>query len=101
MLYPGKWAIIIRPLNPVTEGHALVIPKQHAEYIWELDEDVLRYTINDVAGAAYLLAEDCNVIQSNGEAATQTVKHVHFHLVPRREGDGLHLPWTGQKVGSS
>jgi hypothetical protein len=39
---------------------------------------------------------DCNLIASRGPAATQTVPHLHLHLVPRLEGDGLPLPWTGQ-----
>ena len=42
-------------------------------------------------------AASCNLITSVGAAATQTVKHLHIHIVPRHEGDGLHLPWTEQK----
>jgi diadenosine tetraphosphate (Ap4A) HIT family hydrolase len=37
-----------------------------------------------------------NIITSIGPAASQTVMHTHLHIVPRTEGDGLHLPWTGQ-----
>jgi diadenosine tetraphosphate (Ap4A) HIT family hydrolase len=39
---------------------------------------------------------DCNLITSDGAAATQTVKHLHVHIVPRRDGDGLTLPWSTQ-----
>jgi histidine triad (HIT) family protein len=37
---------------------------------------------------------DYNIITSMGEYATQTVFHLHVHIVPRRLNDGLHLPWT-------
>jgi hypothetical protein len=41
--------------------------------------------------------ESFNLITSVGAAATQTVRHLHIHLIPRREGDALALPWTGQQ----
>lgn len=41
-------------------------------------------------------ADDFNLITSSGRWATQTVKHLHIHYVPRRKDDGLTLPWTGQ-----
>lgn len=88
-------AITIVPLKPVTEGHLLVIPRQHARYIWKLDPNDLGYTMYDVASMAYD-AQPCNIIQSNGVAASQTIGHVHFHVVPRRGGDGLQLPWPQQ-----
>lgn len=94
-------AITIVPLNPVTERHWLVIPRQHAERLWDLETRHLAHTMFDVAGAAWAAsdaADGCNVIQSNGSAASQTIGHVHFHIVPRREGDGLTLPWTNPKA---
>jgi histidine triad (HIT) family protein len=42
----------------------------------------------------------CNIITSVGAEATQTVFHLHLHVVPRRFGDGLALPWTGQETPS-
>ncbi|OHT47970.1 hypothetical protein BKG71_25700 [Mycobacteroides chelonae] len=51
------------------------------------------------AAAVYLQRRgdiQANVITSIGPDATQTVFHTHIHVVPRRENDGLHLPWTGQ-----
>jgi len=86
------------PLNPVVEGHVLVVPHRHARYIWELDSSSLAMAVAMAAQLATNIA--CNVIQSNGVAATQTVPHVHFHIVPRSGGDGLMLPWTGQTEGA-
>jgi histidine triad (HIT) family protein len=82
------------PLNPVTSGHRLVVPVRHVvSYVTDpkLTAEVMR--------KAALLGQslaDSNVITSNGEFATQTVMHMHVHIVPRRKGDGLRLPWTGQ-----
>lgn len=96
----GYGAVSFQPLNPVTPGHRLFLPARHVE------------DARDLGGlqAAMALAstwakdwehnpdyrDDFNLITSAGPAATQTVQHLHVHYVPRREGDGLHLPWTGQ-----
>ncbi|MFC9238712.1 HIT family protein [Streptomyces decoyicus] len=85
--------IAIRPRHGgVTDGHVLVIPKVHVADVAE-DPSVSATTM---LRAAELAAEagDCNVITSRGPSATQTVRHLHLHLVPRADGDGLLLPWT-------
>lgn len=86
-------ALAIVPLNPVTDGHLLVIPKVHVADVGH-DPHVSAATMQR---AAELAAEQwCNVITSRGRVATQSVFHLHIHIVPRREDDGLALPWTGQ-----
>lgn len=88
-------AVSFEPLNPVVPGHKLVVPRIHVENF----TDYPRVTAGAMEAAAILARGmgDCNLITSKGAAATQTIKHLHIHLVPRRAGDGLHLPWTGQK----
>lgn len=83
------------PLNPVTPGHMLFVPRHHIE---RADDGVM--ATSDAVASAIIYAERAgieayNLIQSNGAPATQTVQHVHVHLVPRRVGDGLALPWSG------
>ena len=86
------------PLNPVTPGHCLVVPKLHVADALEdpaVTAEVMMYA------ADYAVRErlpSCNLITSVGADATQTVMHLHVHVVPRHEGDGLALPWTGQKA---
>ncbi|GAA3381234.1 HIT family protein [Streptomyces sannanensis] len=84
-------ALAIVPLGPVVEGHTLVIPKQHVADFGE-DPEVSAVTMRR---AAELAAGDApmNIITSRGREATQSVFHLHLHLVPRRENDGLALPW--------
>lgn len=86
-------AIAIVPLNPVTAGHVLVIPRFH---VVDALEDP-RITASVMHAAAELAERPCNIITSAGAEATQTVFHLHIHVVPRRQGDGLALPWRGDR----
>jgi len=90
--------IVIEPLNPVVAGHRLVIPTRHvhdAADVLGVTEATMR-----VAGLIARQVGDCNIITSVGEAATQTVFHLHVHVVPRTDGDGLALPWTNDPEGT-
>lgn len=90
------YTVAFRPLKPVTPGHWLVVPKIHIEHALA-GPDIAGDTLRFAAQFAYRNALGaCNFITSAGEAATQTVRHLHVHIVPRRLGDGLALPWTGQ-----
>lgn len=88
-------AIAIVPHRPVVPGHVLVIPRQHVADV-SVDPAVSAATMELVAHLAGETAA-ANVITSRGEAATQTVFHLHWHVVPREHGDGLPLPWTPQQ----
>ena len=87
-------AIALVPLNPVVEGHLLIIPKLHVANAAE-DPDVTGDAMACAAEYARIY-DSFNIITSAGSAATQTVGHLHLHLIPRAEGDGLSLPWTDQ-----
>jgi histidine triad (HIT) family protein len=89
-----EWAdaVAIVPIDPVVDGHVIVLPRCHVADAVEspsVTADVMRR-------AAELAGEcgDSNLLTSVGPAATQTVFHLHIHVVPRRFGDGLVLPWT-------
>lgn len=89
--------VCFEPLNPVTPGHLLFVPVQHA--VAELADSGVFAMVVDTA-VAYRQENsdmDYNLIINVGHWATQTMAHLHVHLVPRTVGDGLHLPWTGQK----
>ncbi|MPZ27527.1 MAG: HIT domain-containing protein [Micromonosporaceae bacterium] len=84
-------ALAIVPLQPVAPGHLLVLPVQHVRDFMA-DPAV---TAAVALRAAEIAHRPCNLIASAGGAATQTVWHLHLHVVPRRSGDGLALPWSG------
>jgi histidine triad (HIT) family protein len=86
-------AVAIVPLNPVVPGHVIVMPKSHVTDA--LDSPVTTAAV--MARVAQLAAGPCNIITSVGREATQTVFHLHVHIVPRADGDGLTLPWTAQQ----
>jgi histidine triad (HIT) family protein len=86
-------------IAPATRGHALVIPRAHAEDLLSVSEEDLCA----VAGAARRLAarmqerlgaDGINLLNSCGRAAWQTVFHFHVHVIPRYDGDPLRLPWV-------
>ncbi len=93
---PVRWpdAVVLVPLNPVTEGHVLVIPRAHVrdavENQW-MGAAVMRRTVQYVQ--EYIGSGAVNLIANIGPEASQTVFHYHMHVVPRRAGDGLSLPW--------
>ncbi|KAJ2915319.1 hypothetical protein MD484_g5105, partial [Candolleomyces efflorescens] len=88
-------------IGPLSKGHALVIPKYHAEKLHELPDEYL----NDILPIAKKIAiaqgaENYNVLQNNGRIAHQEVPHVHFHVIPKpSESDeqGLVVGWPVQK----
>lgn len=97
-IYRDADVVAFFPQEPATLGHTLVVPRQHVEDIWNLAESVAaKLAVVTVRLAAVmrhaLRPEGLNVIQSNGEVATQTVCHLHVHLVPRWEGDALGRLW--------
>lgn len=86
------------PTNPAVPGHTLVVPREHFATLWDLNDEsaaslgiAVRRLAKLMKGALGLTA--LSLIQSNGVEATQTVAHVHFHLVPRREGDEMGPIW--------
>lgn len=98
-IYEDETTFAFMDINPGTRGHALVIPKAHAQDVHDVAPDALAdviRTVKKVADAAKkgLGCAGVNVVQSSGAAAFQSVFHIHFHVIPRYEGDGVRLPWT-------
>ncbi|MFD0318172.1 HIT family protein [Streptomyces flavalbus] len=86
------------PLNPVHPGHVLVVPRRHVADVWGLDEGTAAAVSAAVLRAAHAVRavhrpEGMNVIQSSGAVATQTVPHLHVHVVPRYAGDRMPRLW--------
>lgn len=87
----GSLCFVFEPLGPVVPGHLLVVPAIH---VGDATEDPLVTSM--AAGVAARVAQryrSANLITSIGLPATQTITHLHWHVVPRRDGDQLALPW--------
>lgn len=93
-------ALAFIPLNPVTPGHTLVIPRSHVAD-FAASPEVSAATMRRAAQFIHWRApsEAYNLITSRGREATQSVFHLHLHLVPRAKDDGLALPWYSGKGG--
>ncbi|KAE8373795.1 HIT-like domain-containing protein [Aspergillus bertholletiae] len=85
-------------IQPLSRGHALVIPKFHGEKLTDIPDEYL----NEILPVAKKLAQaadakDFNVLQNNGTIAHQVVPHVHFHMIPKpNETEGLGVGWPTQ-----
>jgi histidine triad (HIT) family protein len=98
VVYQSASALALFPLHPATRGHTLVVPREHVPDLWALDPaeaPLLTETVLRIAHAIRrgLAPEGLNVITSAGAAATQTVPHLHVHVVPRWRGDGFGRIW--------
>ncbi len=98
-LYEDEDFRVILDLNPASEGHALILPKDHFADLYEMDEAHLQKVLCVAQKVAKAMTEalhcdGMNLIQNNGEAAGQTVRHFHLHLIPRRSGDDAVKLWT-------
>ncbi|WP_078561273.1 MULTISPECIES: HIT family protein [Actinomycetes] len=91
-----RWAAATAfyPRQRAIPGHVIVAPYAHVES-GHRDPVVTGYAAACAAELAdHLGYREYNLIQSSGRSATQTVPHLHWHLVPRSPDDGLPLPWT-------
>ena len=102
-IYEDEDFNVILDLAPATKGHALILPKVHADNLYQLPDET--------AAKAFVLAKklvtsmteklSCdgfNVVQNNGSVAGQTVFHFHMHLIPRYENDGQRISWKPLEV---
>ena len=93
-IYEDEEVLAFLDINPVALGHTLVIPKEHYETVFDAQEESFGKLSAKVAKVAKKInnALDCdgiNILQNNGKASGQVIFHVHFHLIPRKEDDGV------------
>ena len=92
-LYEDDIVKVIFDAGPASDGHVLILPKNHYDDIYSMDEDTAAHIFKVATriAKAYkqsLDYEGLNIVQNNGEAAGQTVFHFHMHLIPRYKNDG-------------
>ena len=101
-VYEDDVALAFLDIGPLSDGHTLLIPKQHVATIHECKPEVLAQVasrLGHVAGAVAgaTKADGYNVLCNNGRAAGQVVDHLHFHIIPRRSDDGVFTEWPARK----
>jgi len=96
-IYENDHVVAFMDINPVSNGHSLVIPKVHAENLWEIPEAALAavHTASKKIVKAMTKAMgpvSVAAVQLNGKGVNQVVMHYHLHLIPRAEdGEALTL----------
>ena len=93
-IYEDVSVLAFLDISPATVGHTLVIPKQHFTSILDCDPDLLAAVAKAIQKIARHYVNNCgftglNILNANGKAAQQSEFHLHFHLVPRTDNDGL------------
>ena len=93
-VYEDELVLAYLDINPFSEGHTLVIPKAHTTGLLDTPEETLAALLARVKKVAAhiktaLGCDGFHILQNNGAAAGQTVGHIHFHIVPRRNGDPI------------
>lgn len=98
-LYEDDDFRVFLDLAPASKGHALIVPKEHFNNLYELSDEkaskalvLAKKMINKMTKA--LGCDGFNVLQNNNECAGQTVFHFHMHLIPRYEGDNVGLTFN-------
>ena len=89
---------VIMDIAPAAKGHAILLAKKHVANMFELDADTAGRIFSVVPKVAKAVkeatgADGLNVLQNNGEAAGQTVFHLHVHFIPRFDGDSVKVGW--------
>lgn len=97
-IYENDLFRVILDNGPATEGHALVLPKDHYANLFEIPADTAAEAMKTAQTVAAMLkeklhADGLNLVQNNGETAGQTVHHFHMHIIPRYKGDGQNIMW--------
>jgi len=102
-LFEDEATLAFMDINPANEGHALVIPKEHATDLYAVSDAALAATAVTAKRVAAAVArtlnpDGLNIVQCNGAAAAQSVMHFHVHVLPRITDDRLAMNW-GLKLG--
>jgi histidine triad (HIT) family protein len=92
-IYENESIFVFLSRDPVSKGHALIIPKKHFANIYEVDDETARALgigLRQVSSAVKkaMNAHGINIHMNNDKAAGQEVFHAHFHIIPRYVGDG-------------
>jgi len=101
-IYEDEVVLAFLDIGPVSDGHTLVIPKQHFEKLHDCPAELLGRVGSRLgkiakAVAAGMNSDGYNVLCNNGRSAGQLVEHLHFHIIPRNTGDGIFKRWPAYK----
>lgn len=97
IVHEDEHTVAFLDINPITRGHTLVVPRRHADDMWDVDVDDASHVMAASWQVAHLVrdrlgAEGINLFQATRPVAWQEVDHLHVHVLPRYADDGLAPP---------
>lgn len=98
-------ALAFLDIGPLSQGHCLIIPRNHHATLDAMPDALIAECAVMVARLSRAIkaataTDGWNVLQNNGRVSGQEVDHVHFHIIPRRDGDGLGYRWQPGQLGA-
>lgn len=104
IIYEDEAVVAFLDIQQVNPGHVLVVPKKHCQNLLDVDLEILKKIIVVIPKIAQAILsglgyEAFNLGVNNGKIAGQIIPHLHFHIMPRKEGDNHHL-FMGQPYTS-
>ena len=102
VVYEDDAVIAFLDVNPLADGHLLVVPREHFTRVDELPPGTASALFGPIPRLGKAVCEvnrvkGYNVLVNTDSVAGQAVPHVHCHLIPRRDGDGLGYRWNAGK----
>ena len=101
-VYEDEKVVAFLDINPIAPGHALLVPREHRASLLDASPEALAAVMAAAPTVARAVlkatrGEGFHFFQFNGACAGQEVMHVHFHIIPRRPGDGVSYQWRRRK----
>ncbi len=101
-VYEDDDVLAFLDILPISDGHTLVIPKQHCQSLDECPSELINQIASRLGKIAKAVkaavdSDGYNLLCNNGRAAGQLVNHLHFHIIPRNTGDGVFNRWPSFK----
>ena len=103
-VYEDSQVVAFLDIAPLAPGHALIVPRHHCVNLLDAPHDTLSACLAAAPKVAKAVlaatgAEGFNFAQFNGACSGQVVMHLHFHIIPRRTGDGVSFRWRQGEYG--
>jgi histidine triad (HIT) family protein len=98
-VYSDEHCVAFLDVGPLAPGHTLVVPRHHVTNLFDCPGEAFAAVARCLPRIAEAVraatgATGLNVLQNSGVSSGQVVMHMHIHLIPRREGDGLGYRWN-------
>lgn len=102
IVFENDDVVAFTPIDQISKGHTLVVPRKHYENIFDIDTEILKNIIEVAQNLSKQIslknnATGINLLHASGKDAQQSVFHFHMHIVPRHEHDGLDL-WLRENL---